>query len=366
MGYPETFTGLRSPSQENWSDFQKQEFTPKKLEDNDVDIKIECCGICASDVHKISGQWGDTPYPLAVGHEIVGKVVNVGPKVSSVQVGQRVGMGAQCWSCGECKQCKNDNETYCKHQKDTYGAPQMDVNGLPEGTISQGGYSSHVRVNDFWVFPIPEKLASADVAPMLCAGITVYSPLVRNGAGPGKKVGVVGIGGLGHFGIMFAKALGAEVWAISRSEAKKEDALKLGADGYIATGASDNWNEEHEFSFDMIISTANSTENFDLGKYLSLMKIHGKFIMVGLAPGDGQKVSAFDLLGNGCFIGASHLGSRKEMLDMLDLAAEKGLKSWSELISISAQGCKDGVLRLQKNDVRYRFVLTDYEKEFGQ
>ncbi|KAF3179899.1 hypothetical protein TWF106_004690 [Orbilia oligospora] len=360
MVYPETFTAFKSPSAENWSDFQKQDFAPKKLDDNDVDIKIECCGICASDVHKISGQWGDTPYPLAVGHEIVGRVVGVGPKVSSVKVGQRVGMGAQCWSCGDCKQCKNDNETYCKFQKDTYGALQSD------GTISQGGYSSHIRVHDFWVFPIPEKLASVDVAPMLCAGITVYSPLVRNGAGPGKKVGIVGIGGLGHFGIMFAKALGAEVWAISRSEAKKEDALKLGADGYIATGASENWAEEHEFSFDMIITTANSNENFDLGKYLSLLTVHGKFIMVGLAPGDGQKVSAFDLLGNGCFIGASHLGSRTEMLAMLDLAAEKGLKSWSETIPISEEGCKTGVTRLLKNDVRYRFVLTDYEKAFGQ
>ncbi|EPS37358.1 hypothetical protein H072_8971 [Dactylellina haptotyla CBS 200.50] len=360
MVYPETFTALRSPSVEQWSDFQKQEFTPKQLEDHDVDIKIECCGVCASDVHKISGQWGDTPYPLAVGHEIVGRVVSVGSAVSGVSVGQRVGMGAQCWSCGDCQQCKNNNETYCKFQKDTYGAIQTD------GTISQGGYASHVRVHDYWVFPIPEKLASVDVAPMLCAGITVYSPLVRNGAGAGSKVGVVGIGGLGHFGIMFAKALGAEVWAISRSDAKKEDALKLGADGFIATGVSPNWAQEHEFSFDMIISTANSTENFDLGKYLSLLKVHGKFIMVGLAPGDGQKVSAFDLLGNGCFIGASHLGSRTEMLAMLDLAAEKGLKSWSETIPISAEGCKQGVTRLLKNDVRYRFVLTDYDKEFGQ
>lgn len=173
-------------------------------------------------------------------------------------------------------------------------------------------------------------------------------------------------GGLGHFGIMFAKALGAEVWAISRSDAKKEDAIKLGADGFIATGAKKNWAEEHEFSFDMIVTTANSNENFDLAQYLSLLDVHGKFVMVGLAPGDGQKISAFDLINNGCFIGASHLGSRKEMLQMLDLAAEKGLKSWSEKIPISAEGCKEGVTRLSKNDVRYRFVLTDYDKAFGQ
>ncbi|KAK6543052.1 hypothetical protein TWF694_006979 [Orbilia ellipsospora] len=362
MVYPETFTAFRSPSRENWRDFQKQEFKPKTLEDNDVDIKIECCGICASDVHKINGDWNspDSIYPLAVGHEIVGKVVAVGPKVTSVKVGQRVGMGAQCKSCGTCDRCTSDNETYCKKQVETYSALHSD------GTISQGGYSSHVRVNDFWVFPIPDALASTEVAPMLCAGITVFSPLVRNGAGPGKKVGIVGIGGLGHFGLMFSKALGAETWAISRTTAKKEDAVKLGADGFIAT-ENENWNEEHDGTFDVIVCTANGTQGFDLSKYLSVLKVHGKFVFVGLAPGDGQKVSAFDLLGNGCFIGASHLGSRKEMLQMLDLAAEKGVKCWSELIPISVEGVKQGHARLfDKNGVRYRFVLTDYDKEFGQ
>ncbi len=199
---------------------------------------------------------------------------------------------------------------------------------------------------------------------MLCAGLTAYSPLVRNGAGPGKKVGVVGLGGIGHFAVMFSKALGAETYAISRSHAKEADSKKLGADGFIATSDKD-WNEPHIMTFDLIVNTANSTENFDLAKYLSLLDVHGKWINVGLPEGSGQEVKAQDLLSNGCLIGASHLGSRKETLAMLELAAEKGLKSWVEEIPISAEGLKTAVSRLHKNDVRYRFTMTEYDKAFG-
>ncbi|CRK31484.1 hypothetical protein BN1723_018452, partial [Verticillium longisporum] len=159
---------------------------------------------------------------------------------------------------------------------------------------------------------------------MLCAGLTAYSPLVRNGAGPGKKVGIVGIGGIGHFGVLFAKALGAEVWAISRSRSKEEDSLKMGADGYIAT-AEENWNEKHKMSFDLIVNTASSSEGFDLSTYLTLLDVHGKWVSVGLPGGGGFEVRNQDFLPNGCFIGSSHLGSRRETLEMLDLAAEKKL-----------------------------------------
>lgn len=237
------------------------------------------------------------------------------------------------FSCLDCRQCKKDNEAYCKHRKDTYGAVMAD------GIKTQGGYSSHIRAQEHFVFPIPEGITSESVAPMLCAGITVYSPLVRNGAKPGTKVGIVGIGGLGHFGIQFAKALGAETWAISRSHAKEADAKKLGADGFIATEDKD-WAKPHELTFDLIVVTANSNENFDLSSYLSLLDVHGKYIMVGLAEGEGQRVSAFDLIDNGCLIGASHLGSRREVLEMLDLAAKNGINGWVETIPISEAGCK--------------------------
>lgn len=174
---------------------------------------------------------------------------------------------------------------------------------------------------------------------MLCAGLTAYSPLVRNGAGPGKKIGIVGLGGIGHFGVLFSKALGAETWAISRSDKKREDALQLGADGYIATQGSETWNEPHKMSFDMILSTASSNDGFDLSPYLSLLKVHGRYIAVGLPEGDGWQVRPQSLLANGCLIGSSHLGSRRETLAMLALAAKAGIKSWVETIAVGEEGC---------------------------
>ncbi|KAK2797086.1 hypothetical protein FQN49_008998, partial [Arthroderma sp. PD_2] len=219
--------GFQVDSAETHTQFHKRHYKLKPFEEYDIDIQVEACGICGSDIHTITGGWGPQLFPLCVGHEIVGTAIRVGPKVTLVKEGQRVGVGAQVFSCGTCKQCKNDNETYCPNiVMNTYGSKWPD-----SGIISQGGYGSHVRVHQHWVFPIPDALQTSAVAPMLCAGITAYSPLVRNGCGPGKKVGIVGLGGIGHFGVMFAKALGAETWAISRSRAKEADARKLGADG---------------------------------------------------------------------------------------------------------------------------------------
>ncbi|KAL7819398.1 GroES-like protein [Trichoderma aethiopicum] len=359
MAVPDKFTGFQSPSADKWLEFEKNSWEPRPFGDYDVDIKTECCGVCASDRHTISGDWGGCPYPLAVGHEVVGKVLRVGPKVTLAKVGQRVGVGAQVWSCLECRQCKNDNETYCKHQIDAYGAPYLDT-----GFTTQGGYSSHTRIHEYWTYPIPDALESADVAPMLCAGITVYSPLKRFGAAPGKKVGIVGIGGLGHYGILFGKALGAEVWAISRSRAKEADARKMGADGFLATSEKD-WTKGHEMTFDLIINTANSFDGFALAEYLSLLDVHGRWNSVGLPGGEGMSIRNQDFLGNGCFIGSSHLGSRKEMLEMLDLAATKGIHSWVEKIPISKEGLQQAMNRLGDSSVRYRSCMVNYDEAFG-
>lgn len=178
------------------------------------------------------------------------------------------------------------------------------------------------------VYPIPASLPTSLVAPMLCAGLTAFSPLVRNGCGPGKKVGIVGLGGIGHFGVLFAKALGASVWVISRSHAKEADARALGADGFLATGDGPGWNREHVMTFDLIVNTASSSDGFDLGAYLELLDVHRPWVSVGLPEGEGMVVKNMDLLSNGVMMGASHLGSRKEVLRMLDLAVEKGIKSW--------------------------------------
>ncbi|CAI7654579.1 unnamed protein product [Penicillium discolor] len=360
MPYPEEAEGFQVDGPNSFTQFHKRHFKLKPFGDYDVDVKIEACGICGSDVHTISGGWGDQKFPLCVGHEIVGRAIRVGPKVTLIKEGERVGVGAQSYSCGKCKQCRNDNETYCQVEPmDTYGSKWAD-----SGIVSQGGYSSHVRTHEHWVFPIPDALETNSVAPMLCAGLTAYSPLVRNGAGPGKKVGIVGLGGIGHFGVMFAKALGAETWAISRSRAKEADALKLGADGYIAT-AEEGWEKDHLYSFDLIINCANSSEGFDLARYLSMMDVHGRWISVGLPEEEGQVIKAQNLISNGVLIGASHLGSRREMLDMLQLAADRGLKGWVEEIAIGEEGLKEAMLRMKKGDVHYRFTLTGYEKIFG-
>lgn len=200
---------------------------------------------------------------------------------------------------------------------------------------------------------------------MLCAGITVYSPLKRFGAGPGKKVGIVGIGGLGHYGVMFAKALGAEVWAISRSRSKEADARKMGADGFIATEEKD-WNLPHKMTFDLIVNTANSFEGFALNQYISLLDVHGRWNSVGMPGGDGISIRNQDFTENGCFIGSTHLGSRSEMLEMLQLAADKNIKSWVEELPIGREGLKEAMDKLKHSKARYRSCMVAYDKAFAQ
>ncbi|CAG9947188.1 unnamed protein product [Clonostachys rosea f. rosea IK726] len=361
MAFPAETEGFQVDGPAIPPEFHKRSFKLKPVGDYDVDIKIDACGVCGSDVHTVTGGWGKQNFPLCVGHEIVGHAVRVGPKVTLVKQGQRVGVGAQVYSCGDCKQCREDNETYCQvNLINTYGSEWPGT-----GIISQGGLASHIRAHEYWVFPIPDALSTNTVAPMLCAGLTAYSPLVRHGAGKGKKVGIVGIGGIGHFGIMFAKALGAETWAISRSRAKEAEARKLGADGFIAT-AEEGWEAEHRCTFDLIVNCANSSSGFDLAKYLSLMDVHGRWISVGLPEEEGQVIKAQNLVSNGVLIGASHLGSRRETLDMLKLAADNGLEGWVEELKLSQDGLQEAILRMKKGDVRYRFTMTGYDEVFSQ
>ena len=199
---------------------------------------------------------------------------------------------------------------------------------------------------------------------MLCAGLTVYSPLVRAGCGPGKKIGVVGIGGLGHFALMWANALGAEVYALSHSANKKEDALKLGAKEFILT-TEEGWADKYAFTFDFLLNAADMTHEFNIKDYMSTLAVNGVFHQVGLPDQPLPQLMAQDFVSNGCSIGASHIGNRPECLAMLKLAADKNLRPLVETISISEKGCAEAVERVKKNDVRYRFTLTDYEKAFG-
>lgn len=343
--------------QSKWTEFEKKEFKLKPFDVHDIDIVIDACGVCGSDVHSITGGWGETPLPLCVGHEIIGRAIRVGDKVTTVKVGDRVGVGAQVASDMTCKLCKSDQENYCPNMVDTYGAP------YPDGTISQGGYSSHIRAHEYFTFKIPDALETNIAAPLLCAGITVYSPLVRLGAGPGKKVAICGIGGLGHLAVMFASALGAEVYVLSHSPSKKDDVMKMGAKEFILTTEKD-WHKPYEFTFDFILNAADMTHEFNMSDYMSTMNIGGRFHNVGLPDAPLPEMKAQDFTGGQWYIGSSHLGNRPEMQEMLQLAADKGIKTWVETIDISEKGCSEAVQRVKKNDIRYRFTLTGFNKAF--
>lgn len=208
--------------------------------DDCIDIAIEVCGICSSDVHTITGGWGDIHTPLVSGHEIGGIIKRVGKGVKGFKVGDRAVVGAQVDSCGKCRPCTDNNENYCPKQVDTYNAPTRDN----EKKYTQGGYSTAIRAPEQFVFHVPENLPLEDAAPMACGGLTVFSPLVRHGTKKGSKVGVAGLGGLGHFAVMFAKALGAEVVVFSHQEDKRADAMKMGADDFVNTG-NDGWQDKY-------------------------------------------------------------------------------------------------------------------------
>jgi len=360
MPYPESATGFMINDQKKWTEFEKKEFKMKTFGDRDIDIAIDACGVCGSDVHTITGGWGDCPLPICVGHEVIGKAVKVGKDVKSIKVGDRVGCGAQIGADLDCGNCKADQENYCPNAIDTYGAPH------PDGTIAQGGYSSHIRSHEYFTFKIPENIETAVAAPMMCAGLTVYSPLVRLGAGPGKKVAIVGMGGLGHFAVLWSVALGAETYVLSHSPSKKDDALKMGAKEFVVTGEKD-WHKKFPFTFDFILNCADATDQFNLSDYFSTLKVMGRFHNVGFGDKPLPQLMAQQFAPNGCYIGASHIGNRPEMLAMLDLASKQNIKSWIQTIPISKEGCKEAVTRVKENkDVRYRLVLTDYDNEFGK
>jgi uncharacterized zinc-type alcohol dehydrogenase-like protein len=313
---------------------------------NDVLIDITYAGICHSDIHTVRGEWGPQRYPLAPGHEIVGVVAEVGPEVTRHQVGDRVGVGCLVNSCRECSSCRNGDEQYCRNGAvGTYGAIDRD------GTVTQGGYSTHVVVDADFVVSVPESLDLAAAAPLLCAGITTYSPLRRWQAGPGKRVAIVGLGGLGHMAVKIAKAMGAEVTVLSQSLKKQEDALRLGADAFHATDDPDTFTQLRN-SFDLIINTVSAP--IDADAYLRLLDVDGSMVNVG-APPEPVKVSLGTLLGGRRSFAGSSIGGIAETQEMLDFCGEHGLGADIELIS--ADRINEAYERVLASDVRYRFVI---------
>ncbi|WP_431998948.1 NAD(P)-dependent alcohol dehydrogenase [Streptomyces fungicidicus] len=319
----------------------------REVGEHDVLIDIRFAGICHSDIHQAREGWGDAIFPMVPGHEIAGVVSEVGPGVTAFRAGDRVGVGCMVDSCRECGNCRAGREQYC-----TGGGMVGTYNALgKDGEPTYGGYSQKIVVDENYVVRIPDGLPLDVAAPLLCAGITTYSPLKRWGAGPGKKVAVLGMGGLGHMGVKIAHALGAEVTVLSQSLRKKDDGLKLGADHYRATSDPKTF-EELRGSFDLILSTVSAPLDFDA--YLSLLRTEGTLANVG-APEEPVSLNLFSVLGGGKTLAGSMIGGIAETQEMLDFCAEHGIGAEIELID--AAGINEAYERVLNSDVRYRFVI---------
>jgi uncharacterized zinc-type alcohol dehydrogenase-like protein len=313
---------------------------------NDVLIAIEYAGICHSDIHTVNGDWGPQPFPVVPGHEIVGVVTEVGPDVSRHQVGDRVGVGCMVGSCGRCTSCRNGDEQHCAEgMVPTYAGTDRD------GTTTQGGYSTHVVVDADYVLSVPDGLDPAAAAPLLCAGITTYSPLRRWGAGPGRQVAIVGLGGLGHLAVKIAHAMGAEVTVLSQSLKKQEDGLRLGADHYHATSDPETF-EQLAGRFDLIVNTVSA--RIDVDAYLGLLAVDGTLVNVG-APPEPLSLNVFSLIGARRSFAGSLIGGIALTQEMLDFCAEHQIAAEVEVIP--ADRVNEAYERVLASDVRYRFVI---------
>lgn len=314
--------------------------------DNDVVVDIKYCGVCHTDIHQVGDEWGGSNFPMVPGHEITGIVSRVGPKVTRYKVGDRVGVGCFVNSCRKCEPCRRNLEQYCTEgMSTTYNGVERD------GTPTQGGYSNKIVVDENYVLRIPDNLPLDRSAPLLCAGITLYSPLLHWKAGPGKKVAIIGLGGIGHMGVKIAHALGAEVTVLSHSLKKQEDGKKLGADNFYATSDPTIF-EKLKGYFDLIINTVSS--DIDWNKYLELLALDGSMIVVGI-PEKQVPVGSFSLVAGRRSIAGSLIGGIKETQEMLDFCARNNITSEVEIIPI--QKINEAYRRVLASDVRYRFVI---------
>jgi uncharacterized zinc-type alcohol dehydrogenase-like protein len=317
--------------------------------EHDVQIEILFCGICHSDLHQVRNEWKEvmpTVYPCVPGHEIVGRVTKVGAGVKKFKPGDLAAVGCMVDSDGTCPACKDGMEQFCPNFTLTYNAPDKHT-----GKVTYGGYSDSIVVTEHFVLRVPENLNLAGTAPLLCAGITTYSPMRHWGVSKGKKVGVVGLGGLGHMGVKFAHALGAHTVVFTTSESKKEDALRLGADEVVLSRNADEM-KKHAGSFDFILDAVSA--DHDLNAYLQLLGRDGNLTMVG-APEKPLPISVFNLIMGRRSISGSPIGGIAETQEMLDFCGKHGITSDVEVIPI--QKVNEAYERLLKSDVKYRFSI---------
>jgi len=315
---------------------------------HDVQIQIEYCGICHSDLHTVRGEWGGIAYPQVPGHEIVGRVVAVGPNVSKWAVGDRVGVGCMVDSCQSCDPCRDGLEQYCEAgNTGTYGGTEKET-----GRPTQGGYSTAIVVNEDFVLRIPANLDPAATAPLLCAGVTTWSPLRHWKIGPGKRVGVVGIGGLGHMAVKLAAAMGAEVVVLTTSPSKVEDAKRLGAHHVIVSGDATAM-RAHRNTLDLIIDSVSAPH--DIEAEMRLLRLDGTLCIVGVSPETHPMPAAFTFIGKRRSLAGSLIGGIAETQEMLDFCGEHGITA--DIERIAAAEVNTAYERMLKSDVKYRFVI---------
>jgi uncharacterized zinc-type alcohol dehydrogenase-like protein len=315
-------------------------YEPGELKAHELEVKISHCGICHSDIALIDNDWGMSKYPFIPGHEIVGTVTAVGGEVLDRKVGERVGIGWQADSCGICEWCRQGDEHLC-------------ASAQPTCVGRNGGYADSVRVNSRFAIPVPENLGSEGVGPLLCGGITVYSPLRNHGVRPSSRVGIVGIGGLGHMGLQFAKAFGAEVTALSTSKDKEEEALEMGAHHFVNTrdmGAL----KKIAGSFDFVLSTVSADQDWQA--LVNCLRPKGTMCVVGVPPSP-ITIQAFPLIAGQRAIAGSPTGSPRDLFEMLDVAARHGVKAITELFPMAK--ANEAIAKVKKSKVRYRAVLAN-------
>ena len=322
-------------------------FQRREPGDYDVVIDIKYCGICHTDIHQVGDEWGGSTFPMVPGHEITGIVLQIGPKVTRYKAGDRVGVGCFVDSCRKCGPCSKNLEQYCvEGMTTTYNGIERDGN-----TRTQGGYSNKIVVDENYVLRVPGNLPLDKAAPLLCAGVTLYSPLMHWKAGPGKKVAIIGLGGIGHMGVNMAHALGAEVTVLSHSLKKQEDGKKLGANYFYATSDPKTF-ENLKGYFDLIINTVSA--ELDWNQYLDLLALDGAMVVVGI-PENQTPVGSFSLVAGRRSLAGSLIGGIKETQEMLDFCSKNDIASEIELIPI--QKINEAYKRVLDSDVRYRFVI---------
>ena len=323
------------------------EFERRDIRPNDVAFDISFAGICHSDIHQAREEWGDALFPMVPGHEIVGIVTSVGSQVSRFSIGDRIGVGVFIDSCRSCENCKRGLQQYCyEGMTGTYNGYERD-----KKTIAFGGYSNKFVIDQDYAIKIPDSLSFEGVAPLLCAGITLYSPIKHWRVGPGSRVAVMGLGGLGHMGVKFAAALGAEVTVLSHSPSKEADARKMGASQFVVTKEKD-WQLPLSKKFDLVLNTVSA--DVDLDPYLQLLDTDGTLVVIGL-PGKPYAVNAGTLLNGRRSIAGSMIGGIPEIQEMIDFCAEKNIVSDVEVIP--ADYINKAYERTVSSDVKYRFVI---------